>query len=84
MCSKRLQILYDSFISKEELNHRPIYIYIDEADKITKENHIVDMIKNNIMIKTVTSKITHTTATPYINYKTDLYTLWRFKFVSVE
>ena len=76
MCSKKLHQLYDSFISKEELNHRPIYIYIDEADKIAKEKHVVNMIKNNIMIKNNVQEITYTTATPVLNYKTDLCTLY--------
>ena len=72
MCSKRLENIELLF---SHLKDRDIYLYLDEADKIVKDKSKVDLIKT-IETYTNVKKITFTTATPYIDSKTSLATLY--------
>lgn len=72
MCSKRLENME---LLLSHLKDRDIYLYLDEADKIVKDKSKVELIKNIERYKNV-KNITFTTATPYIDSKTSLATLY--------
>ena len=72
MCSKRLENIE---LLLSYLKDRDIYLYLDEADKIVKDKSKVELIKN-IETYINVKKITLTTATPYIDAKNSLATLY--------
>ena len=72
MCSKRLENIE---LLLSHLKDRDIYLYLDEADKIVKDKSKVELIKTIETYNNV-KKITFTTATPYIDSKTSLATLY--------
>lgn len=72
MCSKRLENIE---LLLSHLKDRDIYLYLDEADKIVKDKSKVELIKTIETYNNV-KKITFTTATPYIDCKTSLATLY--------
>lgn len=72
MCSKRLENIE---LLLSHLKDRDIYLYLDEADKIVRDESKVELIKSIEKYSNV-KKITFTTATPYMNTDNSLATLY--------